>query len=74
MDADKICSTTSFLVECDYGSAVRSVLDPLVDPGNVFYPDPVDPKCSGLLDPDPDMDPFYLIRLEKISENKFRNL
>jgi hypothetical protein len=41
-----------------------SVLNPLLDPGNVVDPDldPVDPKLSGLLDPNPDLDPPYLSR------------
>jgi hypothetical protein len=40
VDTDKFCFTTSFLVECEYGSALRSVLDPLLDPENVVDPDP----------------------------------
>jgi hypothetical protein len=43
-----------------------------MDPSNVVDPDPVDPKLSVLLDPDPDIDPSFLIRFEEISENKFR--
>jgi hypothetical protein len=56
--------------------AVRSQLDLLLDPGNVVDPDPdpVDPKLSGLLYPDPDIDPSYLLRFEELSENKFNIL
>jgi hypothetical protein len=43
-----------------------------MDPSNVVDPDPWDLKLSGLLDPDPDIDPSFLIRFEEISENKFR--